>query len=725
MATWTKEQWDELRDAFRNQVTVARIMREKFGRDGRSFPCVVCEDKKASAGIFPKTGKYHCFKCNAEPKPDWDAEDIARICLGLNLVEACYEFGVTTSFFPPKGAKKTSVPKKTTIPSAPKAEDKPAEPEPDYTSYYVELGARGDTTDYFRNRGIKDETWQSREDVFVDLKFKNPKNSKAPIDERVIYAVSPTHMAARSINPGKFPKVMKFGRINAFLNESLLYQSDKPIIVVEGEEDLLSVEQEGGAVIALGSTSNAFKFCQKVKEVKPTQPLVISMDNDQSGRDAAEVMRKELSSIDGVKFCIRNISGEHNDPNEALVADPEAFRKAVADVNAITDADCEEGKDTSKEDYFKDFVYQQLQSFIEDCKAEKPIFKTGIKDLDSLLDGGFLPGLCVFGAPPATGKTSFMGQIGMNFLKEGHSVLFYSYEMTKYALMARDIARLTYEFSGSSRDALFSRSISRMRDTYSDWKPNQRKNFERAMEEYKRITDRKLRYRTPAEGRFTLIDIENDIKRHCDMTGKAPIVFIDYLQLIPALSNNVLNDKQKIDENVEFLFNLWKRYNTLITVISSLNRQGYREPLQYTSFKESGGIEFGGDYVMGLQFEGIEYEPDDTPATRNKRLNNMVRQRQEKRSVDEPTKLELKIVKQRDGVEGIVGLDFRGAFFHFEERPLTPSFDGESSRFSPVPKKSSKVPATKITQEGNGITKMDVIRGGAEADDEEDYEWDA
>ena len=102
--------------------------------------------------------------------------------------------------------------------------------------------------------------------------------------------------------------------------------------------------------------------------------------------------------------------------------------------------------------------------------------------------------------------------------------------------------------------------------------------------------------------RPTLEDIEKKVKDFEEEYLEAPVVFIDYLQILKFDGDKT--DKQNIDEAITELKSLSVKYHIPVIVISSLNRNSYREKISMEAFKESGGIEYGCDKIFGLQFVG-------------------------------------------------------------------------------------------------------------------------
>lgn len=77
-------------------------------------------------------------------------------------------------------------------------------------------------------------------------------------------------------------------------------------------------------------------------------------------------------------------------------------------------------------------------------------------------------------------------------------------------------------------------------------------------------------------------------------------------------------------------------FKTPVIVISSFNRQNYNSEVSFSSFKESGGLEYGADNLLGLQFAGVGADKyNDTKAKSGKIYH-----------------IELVILKQRNGEVG-------------------------------------------------------------------------
>ena len=74
---------------------------------------------------------------------------------------------------------------------------------------------------------------------------------------------------------------------------------EKPVIIVESELDAILIAQEAGdifGVVGTGSTSSKLT-ASAVQYLNNKIPgILICMDNDQSGQDKADILKKELSN---------------------------------------------------------------------------------------------------------------------------------------------------------------------------------------------------------------------------------------------------------------------------------------------------------------------------------------------------------------------------------------------------------------------------------------------
>ena len=168
-----------------------------------------------------------------------------------------------------------------------------------------------------------------------------------------------------------------------------------------------------------------------------------------------------------------------------------------------------------------------------------------------------------------------------------------------------------------------------------------------AAEEYKKSIADRL---SIIEGNFAcnISFIGDYIRRYIAKTGKKPIVFIDYLQiLLPEQDERGRNPttKEAVDNMVTELKRLSREQGLTIFVISSVNRANYLTPIDFESLKESGSIEYTADCVYGLQLQ-VLHDPIFDSKEKIKQKREKVRAAKKA----SPRKIELCCLKNRYGV---------------------------------------------------------------------------
>lgn len=273
--------------------------------------------------------------------------------------------------------------------------------------------------------------------------------------------------------------------------------------------------------------------------------------------------------------------------------------------------------------------------------AHTPAIKTGFKLLDEVLDGGLYEGLYTIGAISSLGKTAFCGNIADNIAAQGHDVIIFSFEMSKFEFIARSISKLTFGAYLADRENIkyewckTERGISDG-SRYAGYSAQEIDLINRCKKIYTQKAGQNL-YIYESIGDMSVNDIENIVKSHIENTGNKPVVIIDYLQLIkhddPRINSN---DKMKTDANLTALKRLSRDEQLSIIAISSFNRSSYETRARFESFKESGSIEFTSSVVIGLQLAGVEEDNFDINTAKAKN----------------PREVELVILKNRQAKSG-------------------------------------------------------------------------
>lgn len=543
------------------------------------------------------------------------------------------------------------------------------QPEPDYTDFFLQANKDIEKTDY--HRGLSLETL-NRFKVGYAAEWKHPKAPKMKPSPRLIIPTSRHSYLARHASEKDFinfrgvvENKSKVGRVRIF-NSKALREAQKPIFITEGEIDAMSVVEAGGEAVALGSASegNVRRLLNLLEKQKPTQPLILAIDNDKAGDRATAQLIEGLERL-GVTFYKADISHPYKDPNEALNADREAFTEVVRQAEAIEAETLEAEREAIK----KEAVAYSLQSFIKDIEDSKraAFIPTGFGSLDNLLDGGLYAGLYVVGALSSLGKTSFCLQVADNIAQRGHEVLIFSLEMAKNELVAKSISRLTLikdlEKYQTTAHAKTTRGIL-TGSRYKYYSDTEKALIQEAVTDYYQQGAENL-FITEGVGDIGIEEVKAKVKSYIK-AGIKPTVLIDYLQIL-APADVRATDKQNTDKAVLELKRLSRDYNIPVIVISSFNRENYTTPVNMTSFKESGAVEYSSDVLIGLQLDGMDYRDGEKDGNRQKRIRKLIKEAEQKGRTGQAQNIQVKILKNRNGSKGDTVIEFYPMFNYFTE----------------------------------------------------------
>ena len=528
------------------------------------------------------------------------------------------------------------------------------EPPTDYTAYYAECRKRLQdpaAISYLQARGISFETAEAAGIGFDPAADPAQSNHPTP---RLIMPTSSTHYVARSIDPSTpkgFAKMNPKGAKPCIFNDSVLWDSStESVFVVEGIFDALSIIEAGAAAIALNSTSNAGKLLEQLQQQRTGATLILCLDNDQAGRKATDTLKSGLQRLN-ISYVSADICRGYKDPNEALTADRAAFAAAIMEAERQTAA---------RPDCISTYIDTVMSADIDKFKEAKDR-KTGFPLLDAQARGLYA-GLYVVGAISSLGKTTFCTQLADQLAAAGEDVLFFSLEQSRLELVSKSLARRTAQKDITT--AVDSLSIRR------GYLPAQ---VLTAAGEYKAAIADRL---SIIEGNFAcnITFIGDYIRRYIQKTGKKPVVFVDYLQILQPEKDErgrTQTTKETVDNTVTELKRISRENGLTVFVISSLNRSNYLSPVDFESFKESGGIEYTADVVWGLQLQCMN---DELFETDKKTIDK--RKTVKAAKAADPRKIELVCLKNRYGISSYSAyFDYFPKFDLYTERPAPTIFD--------------------------------------------------
>lgn len=572
-------------------------------------------DRNPSMGYDPHRQKVHCFACGA----DYDLFDLLTLDENLStpadaLKRASQLFGQGTA-----GSGKAA-PKKDGKHS--RLDNPPLPLQKDYIQHCAENAGK---TPYFAQRGLSAETV---------TRFKLGYD---PERDCVVLPCEEGHCVCRAVSEKRY--INEKGQPSPLFQSQLL-QGEKPVFLTEGTFDALSAEELGFRAAALNGSGNREKAAAILRQRPKTAHVLLLPDNDQAGEAWAEALEREFPDI---FLCPPLPAGK--DLNELLVLNR---KQAAAFLQECLTA-WREALPPPYETFSAAGQLTAFRQYIQE-QAARPALETGFPTLDSALDGGLYDGLYVLGAISSLGKTAFCMQLADQLARRGHDVLIFTLEMTAYELMARSISRETFQMD-TSRGRRYAKTVRGVLDG------KRRRNY----------TERELAHLELAEAQYndyaghlwfregdheTGLDfIGREVSRHIAETGNRPVVLIDYLQIIAPVDVH-FTDKQNLDRVVCGLKKLSRTYSLTILAISSFNRENYNVEATMAAFKESGGIDYSADVLLGLQARGA-----------GGRSFNI---EEEKRK--DPRELELKILKNRSAALGKpIPFRYYPAFSCFEE----------------------------------------------------------
>lgn len=658
------------------------------------YVCPLCGSGSHGAGstaafsIDPADGVHgKCFACGFYG----DVFDLVAKRDGLSSGEAMraladkYEPGAELlSYRPKKAPSKTEAPRRDSAPSASASQADSASRRPSEAAKASEQQAAksdkiadyirrahsqlpdSDGERYLKERGLTLETLE-RFRVGFDPGCYN-KQLRRRLPSVVIAYPDAAYYITRPISEKAYdkPKAEDAGSEPIF-NARVLWGDADAVFVVESQLCALSVEQCGGAAIALGGAGEN-RLLKLLKE-KPTRAtLVLALDNDDPGKKAQAHLEASLKAME-VSCVPGYISGSCKDPNELLVKDAEQFRQSVSEwqecaselareqqdkTEAQQDKTVAEQREAKREKYLAESNARYIDEFFKTVAERPAAIPTGFTTLDELLDGGLFPGLYILGAITSLGKSTFALQMADNIAASAHDVIFVALEMSRTELIAKSLSRLTWQIptdSGLSADVVRSRAKT-VRGILSgrQWDMAETELVEKATATYKTGIASRM-WIHEGTGDIGVADVAKRVKEHIRLTGRKPVLFVDYVQIL-APADVRASDKQNTDKAVLELKRLSRDMGIPVVCISSLNRENYTQPINLTAFKESGAIEYGSDVLMGLQFEGMDGEPGKMDKDPAKTVRNLVKDEKAKGNKGEAENLQLKILKNRNGRSG-------------------------------------------------------------------------
>lgn len=642
---------------FRKAVEALKIQQPSFlSLAKRGWICPQCGNGSGNNGTGiapnPKSGGYKCFKCGFSG----DTFDLWKfVNKDLSTAEEQLEAALDYFGIPQEGL---FLSQGIINPASPEpAQNQPEKPKKDYSKFFKFTASEISKTDYPAARGFRTPDLVKE----FGLGFKEDFGGHAGViwPGALIIPTSLHSFIARNVDPAA-PKEQRYKKIGG----SLLFfrgsasgasletlakglNHSQPVFLVEGELDALSVYECGGVAVALGSIANKDLFLKESAPLKAAgATLLLSLDNDQGGRETAVYLAGKLKEM-GFPFHIVNPWGEEKDANALLVKDRRLLLENIQNwdkLPKLSPKDLSPATADEKAAYRLGSNLNYLDRFFAGNGAGDPI-PTGFAAFDELLEGGLYPGLYTLGAPPASGKSAFCLQLADQLAQAGNEVLYFSLEMTREELIARSLSRLTY-LRAISKNLL---GVAKTERELSN--PHFKASF--TAEDYANLSQCQTDYASFAGnlyvvegiGDFGTAKIRDTVERHIRCTGKKPVVFLDYFQILQPVDLKA-SDKVNADKNIVELKRISRDFQLVLFNISSFSRANYEKgaDTNMSAFKESGGIEYTNDMALAL------YRPNHDSG------------------LDSERDIVLSVLKNRHGENGVkIAFRYVRAYHYLEE----------------------------------------------------------
>lgn len=636
----TPDQRQQIKDEINSHMGDYLINRCGISNPARSgnFRCPVCGHKEMH--YYPDTNKVRCFsgKGCSDPHP-YDLIDLIGKLRGISnyndkLYTAMNELGISIPGTGLGKAQDAPAPANKPGAAAPAEDQQKKKYNPEGVRNFVRQsaeampGSRGET--YMTRRGFDPSFLQEMrigyDEYFDAVVIPYSKKPDPLLDYYFMRYIVP-----KVDEDGKKQKAYKLSGVEPIFHADNLTNDMPYVFVCEGQIDALSIEQAGGNAIAIGSSNNTGKLINYLKELqkhpdykdlKSKKTFVIALDNDTAGKAAGKKLIEELteaeyaaiSAIDAglydytealTEYEIDKMTGEKErgdapqkikDINELLQGDPEELTKRI------------EKMISSPADVYRDsfsmgsFRSEYQRQRIENSNA--PRISTGFNHLDNVLGGGIRAALIFIGAITSIGKTTFVMQIADHIAKQGKDVLIFALEMSRFELVSRSISRESYRIAKVQQTPQPDNALTFYE--ISDGQPltAAKTNILTQAEDYYFKAIAPHIFIVEGEGSVTAEAIRGQVQRHTKLTGAAPVVIVDYLQLMqPPKDAYRLSDKQVVDINTMALKHISRDYTTPVIAVMSLNRASYNEDVNLASGKESGATEYGCDILLGMNQE--------------------------------------------------------------------------------------------------------------------------
>lgn len=304
----------------------------------------------------------------------------------------------------------------------------------------------------------------------------------------------------------------------------------------------------------------------------------------------------------------------------------------------------------------------KLAEYLEELRDNDKKLPTGIQELDEILGGGLkVGGITTIAAAPTFGKSTLAIGVAENLSQQGQQVIYYTNDVASSELILKLLSRVSFEIFGQ-RGAL---TVSNIREYVTGGRLKD-DVWDKVLEAFKEraknlriidIKDMMLEQQVEGQGVNYMADhmlyLKKEVSNYLEQQVQ-PVIILDYLQTIPTGQGG--KDKERIDNLVNEMKMLAIGYDLPVLLVSSISRFYYDKPIVMEALKESGGIEYGSDIIVGIQHKGVSSEK--SPEENKKTIAENKRR--------ETWQMELLVLKNKLGMaDQKVGAEFSARYNYF------------------------------------------------------------
>ena len=418
----------------------------------------------------------------------------------------------------------------------------------------------------------------------------------------------------------------------------------------------------------------------------------------------------------------QGITPENIFNTESVKKEQDTLKEDIRKKEEITNLLKTQGKKAEDIDSFlatykllEDSKINDEDSFFNEINSFGTPISTGFKCLDGLMQGGLRTGIYVINGVSGIGKSSFILQLAENLSSNNNQVLYYALEMSKTELVSKIVSRNTLK-KDDTKDLTNNVADDRIESIDILDGKYIRDNDTQKQETIKKAY---IKFKNKVKDNLCIIDnldsldnnkLEESIIITKELKGTYPIVIIDYLQFLGIMNQNEnQTPRDIIDELIAKIKRLVVKYNLKVILISSVARSQYEKVANLGSGKESGGIEYTGNYVIQLEPDFIKkyiLDKDKAKEFEDYRQKAFIQHYEENKRRNIPVGFDginLKVLKARIGRKGTINLEFYGRWNHFEETD-----NGNNKKYlNGSSEEDSITPEPEIEENTNNLDDLD------------------